>query len=253
MVKNLYTASVAGAVYPGNVDAAFGQQYNTFYFNFLLSSLDINDGFYTILITTNYADDPNPFTNTQFVCEIFQLRTTCFEKTVLFEFENSSNDFVNDIYFQDFNVTVIEGDHTVTNSFHTLIDNPIYFRVEADIDIDPAFSDTQFKDMFETVEVLQSIPYKIGLLSIGINGGVPTWVLDKVNRILGYDTIIIDDVQWYKDENAAWSFKKADNYAMKVGVINLRSNPQISDWEYSNINDEGTTSIYDSDFDEEYD
>lgn len=206
----------------GNVDSYFGDQYYTYIYQFHPIDIPLDEGFYYVLRQDIYHDslgnpDPNPLINTLFVSECIQVRAQ-WEKTLLFQYWNSENDY--DVLWEP-----------------TSTPTPWELRVEADIDIDPGGHAVAFEDMFYQMQKLQDEPFRVGALTIGGEGGVPPWMLDKVNRILACSNFLIDGVQWQKEQNANWSFKKAIDYPMKSATIILRDNPDLPEWEYGNQSD----------------
>jgi len=218
----------------GNVDSYFGGQYHTYYKAFNFSGLDLADGYYYVLIQTIYADDDNPDDNTYFVSECFCIRDK-WEQTMFLEYANSQGIESYDIYWME------------------SLPIPLGLRCEMVLDIDIAMHDTLFENMFYQMEKLQSVPYRVADLVIGGASGVPIWMLDKINRAIACDTFTLDGVQWQKESGAAWSFKRADNYPMKVGAIKLRDNPENPEWEFNNAGNSGAFRIHDDTFDDTHD
>jgi len=161
----------------GNVDSYYGNQYYTFIKQFFPVDHGLSNGFYHIVVKAIYATDTDPLTNTLFVSECIQTtsRIGGWEKTILFEYSNTINDY-----------NVFWGASGTPN--------PWAFRVEAYLDIDPASNVVAFEDMTFEVEKLQDTPYRVAELMVGPQG-VPPWVLDKVSRILALDTFTIDGVR----------------------------------------------------------
>ena len=223
-----YTDSAAGYV-----DDHFGDQFYTYVSKFTLNDLGIGDGFYYVVIQAIYAGDAEPLKDTLYVAECIQVMES-WEKTILLEYANSDNDY--DVFFEPASTPV-----------------PWGFRVEGDIEMLPAGHTVEFEDMFYQMQKLQDVPYRIGNLTIGGEGGVPVWVHDKVNRILSCDTFTIDGVVWKKETGSTWSWKKADNYPMLAATITLRDNPEQSEWQGNNSDDPGTFIIHDDVFDDTHD
>ncbi len=133
-------------------------------------------------------------------------------KTMLIEAYNLTNDY--DVMFEAVNMV-----------FRS--------RVEADITEDPApaFADTVFTDMGQQQRKLKSEPYRLFDFIVGGFGGVPKYMLEKVNRLLALDSFSIDGVRYAKDNGGNWSIVTAESYKMYGAKIRLQ--------EY--IHDGGTT------------
>lgn len=235
--SNIVTTLVTGLVYThsaiGNLDSYYGNQYYTFIFPFTPADIPaMVAGYYYVLVEAVYAGDTDPTHDTMYVSECIHARSN-WDKTMKLTYTNDTNDY--DVFW--------EPSGTPT---------PWSFRCEMAMDIDPASHDISFENMFWMVEKLQSIPFRVGELMVGGEQGVPPWVLDKVNRILSLDTFTIDGVLWKKETNASWSFKKADNYPMKMGSIKLRDNPENSEWEFNNAGVD-TFRFHEDAFDDSFD
>jgi hypothetical protein len=218
---------------PGYTDSVFGDQYTTFAFKFAFSDFDIPDGFYYVVTNVVYDGDDDLNHGNLFVSEPIQIRST-WKRTMLLEYQNNSNGY--DVLW-----------------YYAAVPRPWSFRVEATIDIDPTFHDTSFEDQAYRAEKLQSIPYRIGNLIIGGEKGVPPWVLDKVNRILACDTVLIDGVEWKKEPGANWTFTSAPGSALKAGAIKLRDNPAIPEWEFNNADSgAGAFRVHSDEYDDVY-
>lgn len=236
--SNTVATVVSGLTYThsalGNNDAYFNSQYYTYIYQFVVEDILTDDGFYWVAVQATYAADPEPLNDTIFISECIALKNEGWDKTMLFEYSNDDNDY--DVIW-----------------FASGTPRPWGFRVEAYIDIEPGGKEVAFEDMFYMVEKLQSIPYRVGELTVGGEGGVPPWVLDKVNRILACDTFRIEGTVWEKEVNANWSVKKAENNPMKAGTIKLRDNPEVSEWEFNNSDDDRTFRIHDDTYDDTHD
>ena len=237
-------ASVTGTRYPNNNDSYFNQQYTTFVNIFSFADTGLPPGFYYIAMLEIYGgDDDAPLSNTMIISECIQVMDAGWDKTVLIEYLNSENDY--DILFQT--------GYADPEAVPAVKFSPFSFRVEGEIDIDPAGHTIAFEDMFYQTQKLQDVPYRMGTFTLGDEYGVPAWVRDKVNRILACDMFMIDGVVWQKETNASWSWKNADGYPMKVGTIMLRDNPDVSEWEFNNSSDPDIPTIHDTTFDEMHD
>ncbi len=230
-------AGMDGVLYPNNNDSYFNQPFYTFFRQFTMAGLGLGDGFYYLATQAKYGDDDDAASvNTIFVSECMHVRASGWDKTMLLEYFNDENDY--DVLFQMAGLDPAK---------------PFQFRVEADIDIDPGGHSLVFEDMFYQSEKLQEVPFRVGQFMLGDEYGVPPWVRDKVNRIMGCSMFMLDGVQWKKQSSSSWSWKNAEGYAMKLGTIQLLDNPDVSEWEYNNSSDPDIPTIHDTEFDEMHD
>lgn len=122
------------------------------------------------------------------------------------------------------NTTYIEA----TNSFY-------YEGVNYDVSFSPAYRlpsilrykqpasvDTVYQDQNESETMLHSVPYRIWQFILGGEGGVPPYLIDKVSRIFGCDSLKIDGREYTKAEGAQWELNELENYPMAGWSIDLR-------------------------------
>lgn len=86
----------------------------------------------------------------------------------------------------------------------------------------PASRDTVYSDQDEAEAMLHSVPYRIWNFILGGIGGVPPYLIDKLSRIFGCDTLTIDGRGYTKNEGAAWEPVELDGYPMAGWAIELR-------------------------------
>lgn len=232
-VADVATSLVYVAAIVGNTDSYYGQQYYSFAKDFTFEGLTLPEGFYFVVIKTKYAGDAEPDVDTHFVSECIHVKAS-WPTTALIQYANDINNY--DVIFEAGGFLFV----------------PWQFRAEMIIDEDPASSDVVFENQNYELESLQSVPYRVAELIVG-GAGVPTWVLDKINRILACTTFAIDNVQYKKEVDAKWTFKKAENSALKSGRIMLRDNPDTPAWEFNNGDTPDYFSIHDVTYDSTYD
>jgi hypothetical protein len=172
---------------------------NTYQPDYYIYEVDINftsltPGFYWMKLVTGVTGMPS------FISEPIRIINNI-DSTVLIEYANSS-------YYGD-----VVWETGITMSF----------RVEGAIwRFNPASKDVLYEDQVLNETILSSQPYRTFTLFIGNQFGVPDWLIDKVNRILGCDNLRIDGKFFSKAEGAKWEKKEEDDYPMSGWSIELR-------------------------------
>lgn len=97
------------------------------------------------------------------------------------------------------------------------------FRCEATIhSYQPASNDVSYVDEPANIVKLSSVPFDTFKLTIGDGFGVPDWLIKKVNKILGCDTVLIDGKQFAKAEGAKWDRKSEEGNPLNGWTIDIR-------------------------------
>lgn len=86
----------------------------------------------------------------------------------------------------------------------------------------PASKDTLYSDQDESEIMLHSTPFRIWSFILGGIGGVPPYLIDKLSRIFGCDSLKIDGRLFTKNESAAWEPSELELYPMAGWQIELR-------------------------------
>lgn len=86
----------------------------------------------------------------------------------------------------------------------------------------PGSKDTGYTDQDEAAAILHSVPYRVWNFILGGIGGVPPYLIDKLSRIFGCDTLTIDGRDYTKNEGAQWEPVELDGYPMAGWSIELR-------------------------------
>lgn len=94
--------------------------------------------------------------------------------------------------------------------------------------------DTIYADQMEAETMLNSVPYRIWEFILGGQGGVPDWLIDKVARIFGCDSLKIDGRFFTKADGATWERVELENYPMSGWKIELREKLNRSSILYEN-------------------
>lgn len=66
----------------------------------------------------------------------------------------------------------------------------------------PHVDNEQYRNQFQEIKELYSIPYDSFTLTFGNAGGVPYWYIRHLNRVLCVSTIEIDDKLWVRSESS---------------------------------------------------
>lgn len=98
------------------------------------------------------------------------------------------------------------------------------FRVEAWFKkLPPASKDELYTDQTQNQRLLFSDPYKIYKFIVGPSAGVPDWVPEKLNWILGCDEVFIDGKAFAKaGEGAKWQNEEIEGYPFQGYSIDLQ-------------------------------
>jgi hypothetical protein len=86
----------------------------------------------------------------------------------------------------------------------------------------PASKDTFFEDQVLNMTLLNSVPFRIYDLILGDSYGIPDYLIDKLNRILGCSDLIIDGIAFTKNEGAKLEDKEVEDYPLRGWTIELR-------------------------------
>jgi hypothetical protein len=86
----------------------------------------------------------------------------------------------------------------------------------------PTSKDTLFEDQPLNLKMLQSKPFRIWELKIGGATGIPDYLADALNRILGCSSILIDGKPYTKSEGAKMEESTQSNYPMRGWSVELR-------------------------------
>ncbi len=76
----------------------------------------------------------------------------------------------------------------------------------------PASRDTIYEDQVLNQSILNSVPFRIWELTIGGSSGIPDYLIDKVNRILGCSNLLIDGRLFTKSEGAKLEERALEDY-----------------------------------------
>lgn len=91
----------------------------------------------------------------------------------------------------------------------------------------PASKDTFFEDQPLNLKMLRSKPFRVYELRIGGACGIPDYLADMINRILGCSTLLIDGRAYTKSDGAKMEESAAPNYPMRGWTVELRETENV--------------------------
>lgn len=171
-----------------------GQDYDVYEANIPLNTVPV--GCYQLLITCGNPNNEPILAISEPLCV-----QTEHENTVLIEYTNSSNK---------------DG---------VIFENQLLFSMRIDARIttmDPGSRDTLYEDQILKETMIRSYPFRVFKFVISYAGGVPDYIIDKLNRIFGCDLVTIDGKQFVKNEGAKWARVGVEHYPMAGWSIELR-------------------------------
>lgn len=96
-------------------------------------------------------------------------------------------------------------------------------RVAGSITYDKTASkDTLFEDQPLNMEMLRSVNYRLWKLNLGGTFGIPDYMADKISRMLGCSTLLVDGKYYAKQEGASLDPNEIDEYPLRGWSISLR-------------------------------
>lgn len=98
----------------------------------------------------------------------------------------------------------------------------------------PASKDTMFEDQVLNETMLKSIPYRIFDLFIGSEQGVPDYFIDKINRILGCSSLLIDGKYYSKNDGSKLADTGVEYSPVRGWQIEMREAKNRSSLVYQN-------------------
>ncbi len=96
----------------------------------------------------------------------------------------------------------------------------------------PGAKDTVYEDQPMDQEMIKSVPYRLWDLIIGDAKGVPPWLIDKINWILGCSDLRFDGRYYTKNEGATLEENETDRYPMAGYKIEMRERYRKTGVEY---------------------
>jgi hypothetical protein len=91
----------------------------------------------------------------------------------------------------------------------------------------PKYKGAFFVDQPQDISILNAIPYSTRELWIGLDDGVPDYVIQKISRIMLLDTVFIDGVQYSLDDGAEWEEVFIEGNPKKYWKTTLRLSKNV--------------------------
>jgi len=85
----------------------------------------------------------------------------------------------------------------------------------------PGSLDKSFQDQILNNTLLSSKPFENINFWVGSEGGVPPWIIRKINWAQSCDTVFYDGKQYAKSDSSKWAEQGEDGLALKSYVIGL--------------------------------
>ena len=100
----------------------------------------------------------------------------------------------------------------------------------------PAAKDTFYEDQELNMTLLNSVPFKTWDLILGSSIGLPDYLIDKLNWVLGCSTILIDGRHFTKNEGAKFEEKSLEDYPLRGWSIEMRESRNRGRQSFENNN-----------------
>lgn len=168
----------------------------------------IDEGYYYMILKIGGDNIP------KYISECLDIRTV-HPLTRLFAYKNSYN-----------RQTIV---------FETGIE--FLFRCEASIEqFQPMSSDVMWIDQSYSNNIVSSKPYRTFQLLIGGQYGIPDWIVDKLNRILGNDSVKIDGKLYSRTAQSRWAPKREELYPWSGWSVEIQETKNKSALRYDEDN-----------------
>jgi hypothetical protein len=92
----------------------------------------------------------------------------------------------------------------------------------------PASKDTFYEDQVLNMTLLNSVPFRIWELILSSSFGIPNYLIDKLNYVLGCKTITIDGRGFTKNEGAKLEEKAIEEYPLRGWSIEMRESRNVA-------------------------
>lgn len=104
----------------------------------------------------------------------------------------------------------------------------------------PASKNTVYEDQPLNLTVIRSLNYRVFTLDIGAGKGVPDYMADKIDRILGCRTLLIDGVAYTKIDGSIEP-AAVEDYPLRGWRIDVRPSVNRASAHYENEEPQGRT------------
>lgn len=121
------------------------------------------------------------------------------------------------------------------------------FRVDGVIPFDaPGSVRTSYIDQPQSAVVVKGDPYRKYKLYIGTKGGVPNWVIDKMEEVIDQNQVTYDGKAFAPPSGAVWSTKRIERYPWAQWNIEMREvvNRRFKRFEEDGIQDQKVAMDY---------
>jgi hypothetical protein len=109
------------------------------------------------------------------------------------------------------------------------------FRIHGTLKMkEPRSIDTVYEDQEANLEMIKSVPYQVMNLSIGGSEGIPSWVIKRINFMLGCSSFRVDGRYYTKNESAKLEESTEEFYPMSGWSIEMREKLNRSSIIYEN-------------------
>jgi hypothetical protein len=112
----------------------------------------------------------------------------------------------------------------------------------------PASRDTFYEDQSLDPTTLDSVPYRIHELYVGGTTGIPDYLVDRINRVLGCSSFTVDGKSFTKSDGAKLEEKSADDYSLRGWAVDLQEseNPFSAEYTTDSPSEEPSTTQLDT-------
>lgn len=128
------------------------------------------------------------------------------------------------------NTLLVEYNNT-ENKLGMLFENgeqfAIRFKGFLDNKLKPKFKAAFFVDQPQDISLLNAFPYEIRELWVGLDDGVPDYLIKKLSRIMLLDTLFIEGVQYSINEGSEWEEVFIEGNPKKYWKIDIRPSKNI--------------------------
>lgn len=93
---------------------------------------------------------------------------------------------------------------------------------------------TTYEDQVLNVQALRNVAFRTWMLLIGRGKGIPDWMADKIARIIGCSTFMIDANSFTKPSDSEMEPNGVDNYPMRGWKVLLRERYNRASRQYEN-------------------
>lgn len=91
-----------------------------------------------------------------------------------------------------------------------------------------------YEDQVLNMTALRNVAYRLWTFVIGQSKGIPDWLADKVGRIIGCSTLLLDGKAFTKPKDAELEAIEEDRYPLRGWTIDLRERYNRASREYEN-------------------